>query len=161
MQAFHDCPKPPVKINRREKPSHGYRAVHVIVFVDSTPMEIQVRTKLQDTWAQISEKLGDMWGRGLRYGQGPDLPDSVVVLGSPTTRRAVVEQLTALAEVIDGTETNEASLAELREELLGSADEDVAQRLATLTERVAESKNQLQSALDRLLQNIGQLGGAT
>jgi ppGpp synthetase/RelA/SpoT-type nucleotidyltranferase len=76
MEAFADCPKPPEPIDRRERPSHGYRAYHVIVFEDATPVEIQIRTKLQDQWAQMSEKLGDLWGRGLRYGLGPDDPDA-------------------------------------------------------------------------------------
>jgi len=35
MQAFQLGPKAPVKVDRREKPSHGYRAVHVIVYEDS------------------------------------------------------------------------------------------------------------------------------
>lgn len=30
--------------NRRETPSYGYRAVHVIVFPDGIPVEIQIRT---------------------------------------------------------------------------------------------------------------------
>lgn len=71
--AFADCPKTPVVKDRRENPSFGYRAVHVIVFIDSVPVEIQVRTQGQNTWAQIVEKLGDRWGRGLRYGLGPGL----------------------------------------------------------------------------------------
>src|SRR5690349_20979771 len=39
----------------RDDPSHGYRAVHVIVSIDRVPVEIQVRTELQDSWAQIVE----------------------------------------------------------------------------------------------------------
>jgi len=66
MDAFQDCPRAPQTIDRRERPSHGYRAVHVIVYAETVPVEIQVRTKLQDSWAQISEKLGDIWGRGPR-----------------------------------------------------------------------------------------------
>jgi hypothetical protein len=162
MRAFEDCPKPPLKIDRRDKPSHGYRAVHVIVYEDSTPMEIQVRTKLQDAWAQISEKLGDLWGRGLRYGDGPDLPDSPVALGSPTTRGDVVDLLLALANTLDGAEANEVTLAQLREELLATGSgipEEFTQRLAVITESLAGTKRQLQAALDRLLQAIGQLGG--
>src|SRR5439155_5107176 len=38
--------------DRRAKPSHGYRAVHVIAEIDGCPVEIQVRTRLQDLWAQ-------------------------------------------------------------------------------------------------------------
>jgi len=55
----------------RAKPSHGYRAVHVIVIVAGRPVEIQVRTKLQDLWAQTFERLADHLGRGIRYGALP------------------------------------------------------------------------------------------
>ncbi|MGH3157770.1 MAG: hypothetical protein ACRDNF_14495 [Streptosporangiaceae bacterium] len=49
MQAFADCPKAPEPVDRRERPSHGYRAYHVIVYEDGVPVEVQIRTKLQDT----------------------------------------------------------------------------------------------------------------
>jgi ppGpp synthetase/RelA/SpoT-type nucleotidyltranferase len=45
------------KRDRRAEPSHGYRAVHVIVQVDQRIVEIQVRTTLQDLWAQVFERL--------------------------------------------------------------------------------------------------------
>jgi len=50
-------------IDRRENPTYGYRAVHVIVYWDGIPVESQIRTELQDTWAQIVERMGDRWGR--------------------------------------------------------------------------------------------------
>jgi ppGpp synthetase/RelA/SpoT-type nucleotidyltranferase len=40
-------------VDRRRHPSHGYRAVHVVVRRDHRSVEIQVRTSLQNTWAQI------------------------------------------------------------------------------------------------------------
>ena len=43
--------------DRRLRPSHGYRAGHVIVTAVGHPVEIQIRTALQDRWAQISEKM--------------------------------------------------------------------------------------------------------
>lgn len=46
--------------------------MHVIVNVDGMPIEIQIRTELQDLWAQIFERLGDVWGRAIRYGGEPD-----------------------------------------------------------------------------------------
>ena len=61
--------------DRRREPSHGYRAVHVVVRIDGIPVEIQVRTAWQDRWAQAMERLGDCWGRAIRYGGGPELPD--------------------------------------------------------------------------------------
>ena len=34
-------------------------------------VEVQVRTVLQDVWAQLSEKLADRFGIEVKYGQGP------------------------------------------------------------------------------------------
>jgi ppGpp synthetase/RelA/SpoT-type nucleotidyltranferase len=48
-------------VDRRAKPSHGYRAVHVVVQVQDYSVEVQVRTELQDRWAQLVERLGDSW----------------------------------------------------------------------------------------------------
>ncbi len=56
--------------DRREKPSHGYRAVHLIVFIDSKTVEVQVRTELQDLWAELSEKCADTFGQSIKYGSG-------------------------------------------------------------------------------------------
>jgi ppGpp synthetase/RelA/SpoT-type nucleotidyltranferase len=63
-------------IDRRTRPSHGYRAVHLIPRVRSKPVEIQVRTFFQDTWAQVMELMGDRWGREIRYGGQPADPES-------------------------------------------------------------------------------------
>lgn len=59
-------------IDRRARPSHGYRAVHVVAASMGCFVEIQVRTLLQNLWAQIMESLGDRIGRGVRYGELPD-----------------------------------------------------------------------------------------
>ena len=55
-------------IDRRRRPTHGYRAVHLIVTIDGHLIEIQVRTQLQDLWAQAMERLADKAGREIRYG---------------------------------------------------------------------------------------------
>lgn len=164
MRAFGSCPRQPERIDRRETPSHGYRAVHVIVYEDSTPMEIQVRTKLQDTWAQITEKLGDLWGRGLRYGDGPDQPDLDGGLGTSMTRGQVVEALKLLADGIANIENLALQEARVREELLTldlTARADLAQTLDQLKERLATHRVNLQAALDRLLSAIIALGGGS
>lgn len=75
--------------DRRESPSFGYRALHLVPQVGGCQVEIQVRTLYQDTWAQVTESLGDRWGRAIRYGGLPDDPDAVVSSG--VTRREVVE----------------------------------------------------------------------
>ena len=58
-------------IDRRKQPTYGYRAVHVIATVDGRHIEIQVRTYLQDLWAQAMERLADEAGREIRYGGPP------------------------------------------------------------------------------------------
>jgi ppGpp synthetase/RelA/SpoT-type nucleotidyltranferase len=59
-----------VVVDRRVRPSHGYRAVHVIVRQSGLPIEVQVRTDLQHVWAELSEKLADAYGHELKYGRG-------------------------------------------------------------------------------------------
>jgi len=45
----------------------GYRAIHVIVTVKEKPVEIQIRTRLQDIWANICEKYSSKQN-DLKYG---------------------------------------------------------------------------------------------
>jgi ppGpp synthetase/RelA/SpoT-type nucleotidyltranferase len=75
-------------IDRRRRPSHGYRAVHVIATLDERLIEIQVRTQLQDVWAQAMERLADEAGREIRYG------------GEPRKRGEDVENLLSISDEI-------------------------------------------------------------
>lgn len=58
------------KIDRRLKPTNGYRAVHLVARHEGWPVEIQVRTQIQHAWAEISEKIADRYGQGIKYGVG-------------------------------------------------------------------------------------------
>lgn len=57
-------------IDRRSRPSHGYRAVHLVVTTEAKLVEIQVRTDLQHQWAELSEKWSDLRDPALKYGGG-------------------------------------------------------------------------------------------
>lgn len=57
-------------IDRRARPSYGYRAVHIVVTVRDKPVEIQVRTELQNFWAQLSEVMSDRTDARIKYGGG-------------------------------------------------------------------------------------------
>ena len=59
-----------VVVDRRNQPSHGYRAVHIIATARGKPVEIQVRTEFQHLWAQLSEKLSDVIDPAIKYGGG-------------------------------------------------------------------------------------------
>ena len=100
-------------IDRRAYPSHGYRAVHVVVRIDERFVEVQVRTVLQDLWAQLTERLGDVWGRGIRYGDPPDDPDALV--GEETTRREFFQSLLDQAERIHQLELIAVELPQLED----------------------------------------------
>jgi ppGpp synthetase/RelA/SpoT-type nucleotidyltranferase len=109
IQLFGGEPRAPRIIDRREKPSHGYRAVHVIVFPDEVQVEIQVRTHWQHEWADMFEKLADRVGRDIRYGAPPEqsLPQADRV--TYTARIAVVGQALAVADLISAVENAEAA----------------------------------------------------
>lgn len=64
--------------DRRLNPSAGYRAIHVIPVIDGRRIEIQLRTHLQDAWANATEANGDRWGRWLRYGLPPVGPPALI-----------------------------------------------------------------------------------
>ena len=59
-------------IDRRQRPSHGYRAVHVVVNYGGKLIEIQVRTSMQHLWAELSEKLSDVKDPAIKYGGGDE-----------------------------------------------------------------------------------------
>lgn len=56
--------------DRRVRPSHGYRAVHAIVTVQDASVEVQIRTSLQQRWAELSEKLSGLLDPAIKYGGG-------------------------------------------------------------------------------------------
>jgi putative GTP pyrophosphokinase len=62
------------------KPS-GYRALHVIARRDDFAIEVQLRTVLQDAWANQVEDDGRQIGLGLKFGAGAaDIHDYYVVI---------------------------------------------------------------------------------
>jgi ppGpp synthetase/RelA/SpoT-type nucleotidyltranferase len=98
---FAGEPKLPKVVDRRANPVQGYRAVHIVVFPDGFPIEIQVRTEMQHEWAELFEKLADELGRGIRYGEPPQhwLLEEPPATLSQTERQAWLEGSTALSEL--------------------------------------------------------------
>ncbi len=89
-------------VDRRANPSHGYRAVHVIVRGGSKTVEIQVRTRLQHVWADLSEKFSDIVHPMIKYGGGEE---------------RIVKVLLETSQVIAGEEFNETAIEKLELEI--------------------------------------------
>lgn len=82
-------------VDRRENPSHGYRAVHVVVHHEGVLVEVQCRTELQHLWSQLSERLADTVDPMIKYGGGPE------------SERTYLQSVSAM---IDGFEKQETQL---------------------------------------------------
>jgi GTP pyrophosphokinase len=65
-------------IDRRERPSYGYRAAHVVVKAGEKRLEVQVRTLLQHLWAELSEKFSDVVDPSIKYGGGGEAARSAL-----------------------------------------------------------------------------------
>jgi putative GTP pyrophosphokinase len=79
--------------DRRAQPSHGYRAVHIIVKRGDRTVEVQVRTLLQHIWAELSEKLSDVVDPGIKYGMGDQAIVKILLDASALVAQAEDEEI--------------------------------------------------------------------
>lgn len=77
--------------DKRDDPTHGYRAVHLLVKHQGKTVEIQVRTRLQHFWASMSEKLADEHGQEIKYGRGA--PEIIKLLSDLSEASASFDQI--------------------------------------------------------------------
>jgi ppGpp synthetase/RelA/SpoT-type nucleotidyltranferase len=131
-------------VDRRASPSSGYRAVHVIAREQGYPVEIQVRTGLQNAWAQVFERLADVLGRQIRYGEPPDDPDKEFAGG--VTHQGIVDFFMRLSEGIDQVEAGTVMTKQIEREL------EAHRR------RLEEAKGRLEAAKGELRDFFGQFG---
>lgn len=89
-------------LDRRLKPSHGYRAVHLIIREGDKPIEVQVRTSLQHMWAEMSEKCADIIHPSVKYGGGPEAVRRVLANTAEQVRR--IEELEAALGLTDAAD---------------------------------------------------------
>jgi N-acyl-D-aspartate/D-glutamate deacylase len=111
---------------------------------------VQVRTRLQDTWAQIVERLADVFGRQIRYGEPPTDPDVEVV--PDLTRQALISLLISLSKTSGELEEADAVLARVEREAEATGEVDAA-FLASVSEERAEivqTERRTHDVLERL-----------
>jgi len=129
-------------IDRRQQPSHGYRAVHVIVKYEDKAIEIQVRTLLQHIWAELSEKLSDKFGQGIKYGRG---------------EKDALEILDAVSGSIKNVESIDIEFARIQKEILSlkNAIPSVNKLVIDKLEKeVSDSKKEHEYAREKFLNGL-------
>jgi ppGpp synthetase/RelA/SpoT-type nucleotidyltranferase len=91
-------------VDRRQHPSHGYRAVHVVVEHSGKLIEVQARTSLQHLWAELSEKFSDVVDPAIKYGAGDGeavawlAKMSQLIAGAESAEERFVAQLLKLSQ---------------------------------------------------------------
>lgn len=124
-------------IDRRQIPSHGYRAVHVIATVEDKYVEIQVRTSLQQLWAELSEKLSDLIDPSIKYGGGSESIKEILekagrIVANQDELEATLMRAQLLASQLvsapDLTAEDSATIMKLREEVNVQRREAIANR---------------------------------
>lgn len=114
---------PSATTDRRQNPSHGYRAVHVVVRPRKRPVEIQVRTVLQHLWAEFSEKAADAFGIEVKYG------------GGNKTFRKALDEASAMVATYEQLEPNGALIGDALETFRNRVEGILLKMLATMKEK--------------------------
>jgi hypothetical protein len=127
-------------VDRRVQPSHGYRAIHLIVAVDGMLVEVQLRTALQHAWAELSEKTADMLDPAIKYGGGPE-----------AFRNALLD----LSQVLERVERFELETSRRRREVARGARglEAARHELKVQQARLRALAKRFPAARDTILQN--------
>ena len=148
-----------VVVDRREQPSFGYRAVHIVATACNKSVEVQVRTEFQHLWAQLSEKLADIRDSAIKYGRGD--PKVQETLSGASTLIAKFENRelipSPLELALSGLESQLSALAvsENNRLLIADAMAKMADVNAKIAESMAESARRLRQALENAIKSEG------
>jgi hypothetical protein len=126
--------------------------VHLILHLDGLPIEIQVRTTVQQLWAELSERLADEWGRQIRYGEPPDEPDRIIT--DKVTRLGICLVVIDFSERAAEVETAAAELQWILSEWDAGRlpmQEDLAAQLAESQREAGERLEQYRQVLQGLI----------
>lgn len=164
-ELFGDEKRPPKIVDRRLAPTHGYSAVHVIVFPHGVPVELQARTAWQHEWAEVFEKLADAVGRDIRYGASPErlvLPALPAEPSDPAEKRLWHELKVARAEIVDANferRTLTVELAQVTADVIADAEKAAVSGDSPL--HMARAQHLADKALRTLKDSVARLESKT
>lgn len=143
-------------VDRRQKPSHGYRAVHVVASHDHRLVEIQVRTALQQLWAELCEKLADLIDPAIKYGGG----EEYVTVLLTTASEGIIEheeresRVLKMQNVVNDMLSATGLTEQLRANII-SHQEQIAMLEADLRAHGEKGKNLLREAVQSVENSFG------
>ncbi len=125
-------------VDRRINPSYGYRAIHVIVQIHEKLIEVQIRTELQHLWAEFSEKMADIFGQKVKYGDGSEEIKSLLQLSSEEVNEIETVETVFRNFLECHPECNRSQFIELEANLLAKRQErlDIVRVLIKYLEKV-------------------------
>lgn len=135
-------------VDRRERPSHGYRAVHMIVSCLDKVIEVQVRTSLQHLWAELSEKFSDIVNPAIKYGGGDE---------------RIQAELMSWSSLVADVESLEGQYAVLAENLSfrDNVTDESWQRMDTIWDFIEERREQILKPLRDTIELVEGLKGGS
>ncbi len=130
-------------VDRRQQPSHGYRAVHVIASCHDKMIEIQVRTSLQQIWAELSEKYSDVRDPAIKYGGGDE------------TIQGILTETSSLVTMEESTETDLTHVMDMQAQLFSQDNltNDDKQQVTSLLENAQERQSSLRRDIYKQLRD--------
>lgn len=134
-------------VDRRKQPSHGYRAVHVIINYLGKTIEIQARTSLQHLWAELSEKLSDVVNPAIKYGGGDeDIQTTLQTFSSLVAKQESLEvyfadEVARLSSQYDLLENEKQEILNFQQDI-GKSRQDIFNHLRKLIEDIEKLKGE-------------------
>ena len=103
------------------EPRHGYRALHAVVRVREQPVEIQLRTELEDRWANFVDQLAQE-DLVIKYGGGPSQIQALLQGTSAIFReydaiKVLRHRIISALSTLDGAEAQVAEFDRLLDDL--------------------------------------------
>lgn len=146
-------------LDLRDAHHFGYRAKHLELRFDQRGWraEIQVRTDLQATWANLYEVAADVFGRSIRY--APVSPDDPSFATVNALQSLSLDFVAPLESQLDAVTAQELIVEDIRRLHLSGDLEGELNKLASIRSSTEPAKLALTQELQRLTHEFEKIRG--